>query len=144
MLVERPGEVVTREDLCRRLWPADTFADFDVGLTRAIKKLRYDEAIKEGRKAIELDPNHYNPPVGLGNIYVKMGKLPHAIAEHEKAVELSGLRGRLATSRSMRLSSGTPPDAAARLPVTLHAALPPRLTSSWPVAWLPRCNPEPP
>jgi DNA-binding winged helix-turn-helix (wHTH) protein len=40
MLLERPGEVVTREDLCRRLWPADTFVDFDVGLNTAIKKLR--------------------------------------------------------------------------------------------------------
>src|SRR5712692_6783741 len=40
MLLEHPGEVVTREDLRRRLWPADTFVDFDVGLNTAIKKLR--------------------------------------------------------------------------------------------------------
>ena len=29
MLLERPGEVVTREELRQRLWPADTFVDFD-------------------------------------------------------------------------------------------------------------------
>ena len=29
LLLERPGEVVTREDLRNRLWPADTFVDFD-------------------------------------------------------------------------------------------------------------------
>jgi TolB-like protein/Tfp pilus assembly protein PilF len=40
MLLEHPGEVVRREDLRRRLWPGDTFVDFDVGLNTAIKKLR--------------------------------------------------------------------------------------------------------
>jgi DNA-binding winged helix-turn-helix (wHTH) protein len=40
MLVERPGEVVTREDLRTRLWPADTFVDFDHGLNAAVKRLR--------------------------------------------------------------------------------------------------------
>ena len=40
MLVERPGEVVTREELRNRLWPADTFVDFDHGVNAAIKRLR--------------------------------------------------------------------------------------------------------
>src|SRR5579864_3510397 len=40
LLLERPGEVVTREELQARLWPADTFVDFDVGLNTAIKRLR--------------------------------------------------------------------------------------------------------
>ena len=40
MLLEHPGEVVTREQLRQKLWPADTFVDFDVGLNSAIKKLR--------------------------------------------------------------------------------------------------------
>ena len=39
-LLEHPGGVVSREDLHRRLWPADTFVDFDLGLNVAIKKLR--------------------------------------------------------------------------------------------------------
>ncbi|HUL34249.1 MAG TPA: winged helix-turn-helix domain-containing protein [Candidatus Eisenbacteria bacterium] len=39
-LLERPGEVVEREELRTRLWPADTFVDFDHGLNTAIKKLR--------------------------------------------------------------------------------------------------------
>lgn len=39
-LLEHPGEIVTREDLRRVLWPADTFVDFDVGLNSAIRKLR--------------------------------------------------------------------------------------------------------
>src|SRR5271170_2408552 len=40
MLVEHPGEVVTREELQRNLWPADTFVDFDHGLNKAINKIR--------------------------------------------------------------------------------------------------------
>ena len=40
MLLERPGEVVTREELRQRLWPADTFVDFDHSLNTAINKLR--------------------------------------------------------------------------------------------------------
>ena len=39
-LLERPGDVVTREELRHRLWPADTFVDFDTGLNSAVKKLR--------------------------------------------------------------------------------------------------------
>jgi len=39
-LLERPGDVVTREELRQKLWPADTFVDFDTGLNSAIKKLR--------------------------------------------------------------------------------------------------------
>jgi TolB-like protein/DNA-binding winged helix-turn-helix (wHTH) protein/Tfp pilus assembly protein PilF len=41
VLLERPGEVVTREELRQRLWPADTFVDFDLSLNSALKKLRY-------------------------------------------------------------------------------------------------------
>ena len=40
ILLERPGDVVTREELRQKLWPADTFVDFDTGLNSAIKKLR--------------------------------------------------------------------------------------------------------
>jgi DNA-binding winged helix-turn-helix (wHTH) protein len=40
LLLERPGEVVTREELQKRLWPADTFVDFDHSLNTAVKKLR--------------------------------------------------------------------------------------------------------
>ncbi len=40
MLLERPGETVTREELRKRLWPADTFVDFDHSLNSSIKKLR--------------------------------------------------------------------------------------------------------
>lgn len=40
MLLEKPGEVVTRQELRERLWASDTFVDFEHGLNSAIKKLR--------------------------------------------------------------------------------------------------------
>jgi len=40
LLVERPGELVTREELQAKLWPADTYVGFDEGLNTAIRKLR--------------------------------------------------------------------------------------------------------
>src|SRR2546425_1742153 len=40
MLLRCPGEVVTREELQQKIWPSDTFVDFDHGLYNAIKRLR--------------------------------------------------------------------------------------------------------
>lgn len=40
ILLERPGETVTRDEIQKRLWQADTFVDFEHGLNTAIKKLR--------------------------------------------------------------------------------------------------------
>jgi len=40
ILLENPGELVSREDLRQRLWPSDTFVDFDHSLNSAVKKLR--------------------------------------------------------------------------------------------------------
>ena len=39
-LVERPGEVVSREALCQRLWPDGTFVDFEHSLNAAVRRLR--------------------------------------------------------------------------------------------------------
>src|ERR1700730_6710536 len=40
MLLEQPGEVLTRDELRRRLWPDGTFVDFEHGLNAAVKRLR--------------------------------------------------------------------------------------------------------
>jgi DNA-binding winged helix-turn-helix (wHTH) protein len=44
-LLERPGDLITRAELARRLWPAGTFVDFDRSLNKAINKLR--EALQD-------------------------------------------------------------------------------------------------
>ncbi|HEV2247059.1 MAG TPA: tetratricopeptide repeat protein [Terriglobia bacterium] len=48
LLLARPGELVTREELRLKLWPADTFVDFEHGLNKAINKLR--EALGDNRE----------------------------------------------------------------------------------------------
>ena len=40
LLLERPGEMVTREEICHKLWKTDTFVDFDHSLGTAINKIR--------------------------------------------------------------------------------------------------------
>ena len=40
ILLEQPGEVITRDELRERLWPGDTFVDFDHGLNNAVMRLR--------------------------------------------------------------------------------------------------------
>ena len=41
MLLERPGDLVTRDDIRKQLWPDGTFVDFNEGIDTALKKLRY-------------------------------------------------------------------------------------------------------
>src|SRR5438132_1212066 len=52
VLLQRPGEVVTREELRNQNWPADTFVDFDNSLNTAINKLR--EALFDGTLRVGL------------------------------------------------------------------------------------------
>jgi len=40
LLVDRPGDIVTRDELQKALWSSDTFVDFDTGLSSAVRKLR--------------------------------------------------------------------------------------------------------
>ena len=40
VLLEQPGKVVTREELQRRIWPSDTFVDFDRGINFCINQIR--------------------------------------------------------------------------------------------------------
>ena len=48
-LLERPGELVTREELRDRLWGPDTFVDFEAGLNAAVRRLR--EALHDSADA---------------------------------------------------------------------------------------------
>ena len=48
LLLARPGELVTREELRKMLWPADTFVDFEHGLNKTINKLR--EALSDDKE----------------------------------------------------------------------------------------------
>lgn len=87
LLLEHPGEVVTREELRQKLWPADTFVDFDTGLNSAIKKLRdalsdsaeepcYIETLpRRGYRFIAQVENGALPTPGAGELHL-VSELP--------------------------------------------------------------------
>src|SRR5215472_9526016 len=61
-LLANAGTLVTREELQQKLWPADTFVDFDVGLNSVIRKIRQalgDDADRPpaGSSPLQLEPS---------------------------------------------------------------------------------------
>jgi len=86
MLLEHPGEVVTREELQQKLWSTDTFVDFEHGVNTAISKIR--EALgdsAESPRFVETLPRHgyrfIAPVVGAGSARPQEGRaLPYEFA----------------------------------------------------------------
>ena len=89
LLLERPGELVTREALQARLWPTDTYVGFDEGLNTAIRKLRVafgDSA--ENPRFIETVPRRgyrFVAPVGAVEKDVAASSQPRLNATTEAA-----------------------------------------------------------
>ena len=71
MLLERPTELVTREEMRQRLWGEDTFVDFDHGVNSAVNKLR--EALGDSAS----QPRHIETIAGKGYRYI----VPVTVAE---------------------------------------------------------------
>jgi TolB-like protein/DNA-binding winged helix-turn-helix (wHTH) protein len=75
-LLERPGEVVTREQLCRRLWPEGTFVDFEHSLNAAVRRLRLtlgDEA--EVPRFIETVHKRGYRFIALNDMFPRIGQI---------------------------------------------------------------------
>jgi len=76
VLLDRPGEVVTREELRRQIWPPDIFVDFDHSLKTAISKIR--EALGDSAdrpRYLETLPRRGYRFIGAVEAY----QLPHAL-----------------------------------------------------------------
>jgi Tol biopolymer transport system component/DNA-binding winged helix-turn-helix (wHTH) protein len=113
MLLERPGEVVTREDLQKKLWPGDTFVDFERGLNRAINKLR--EALGD-----DAESPHF------------IETLPRRGYRFLAPVETAGTRAEGAGARQLAI---VPPDRPRKLEDAVPAvAVPRRQVLPWVVA----------
>jgi len=86
LLLSRPGDVVTREELQAKLWSGNTFVDFEHGLNTAIKKLRQTLGDSAGEpRFIETVPR-----IGyrfVGPVNVSAPPLSHAIATPQPAAE---------------------------------------------------------
>jgi DNA-binding winged helix-turn-helix (wHTH) protein/Tol biopolymer transport system component len=97
MLLERPGELVTREEIRNRLWPGDTFVDFDHSLNNAVNRLR--EALGDSADSprfIETLPRRGYRFVGQtdGTGFVEIGESPSAQTEVKRTEPIHAIRSR--------------------------------------------------
>ena len=79
-LLERPGQLVTRDELRQALWSGDTFVDFDTSLNSAVKRLR--EALGDSAEAPAFIETH--PKLGyrfVAPVEVRTSGLPAASAQ---------------------------------------------------------------
>src|SRR5260370_2448511 len=87
MLLERPAEVVSREELRQKLWPADTFVDFDHGLNNTINRLR--EALSDSAE----EPRYIETLPRRGYRFISQVEskaIPDSLAAREKSQGPSG------------------------------------------------------
>src|SRR5438270_3183077 len=102
LLLARPGELITRDELRQKLWSADTFVDFDRNLNKAIHKLRaalgdsaesprFIETLhRRGYRFIAPIADHFDNSNGNSGT--------HALVEHGAAREGSAANHNAATS----------------------------------------------
>ena len=94
MFLERPGELVSREELHKALWPSDTFVDFEHGVNAAVNRLR--EALgdsADGPRIIETLPRRgyrfigtINPPPAESEIVPEIVSKVFRESEHSASV----------------------------------------------------------
>jgi Tol biopolymer transport system component/DNA-binding winged helix-turn-helix (wHTH) protein len=101
MLLERQGQIVTREELQKRLWPEDTFVDFDLSLNSAVKKLR--QALNDDSE----NPRFIETLYRRGYRFIA----PISTASRERPLPVVGKSGFLAVSAPV---SNQAPDAGNR------------------------------
>jgi len=113
ILAERPGEIVTREELRARLWPADTFVDFDHGVSSAVNRLRValcDEATSPryietvGRRGyrmmVPVAQIAAAPPSGAHALVAEIPRQPELLAVPETAAEPAPVASSPSTART--------------------------------------------
>jgi TolB-like protein/DNA-binding winged helix-turn-helix (wHTH) protein/Tfp pilus assembly protein PilF len=80
ILLEHPGELVTREEIQHRIWPADMFVDFEKGLNNAIRKLR--DALGDSAE----EPRFIETHSGRGYCFIGAVTATNGASQKEKAV----------------------------------------------------------
>jgi DNA-binding winged helix-turn-helix (wHTH) protein/Tol biopolymer transport system component len=104
LLLEKPGSVVTRDEIRARLWPADTFVDFDHSLHNAIARLR--EALNDSATAprfVETLPRRGYRFIGTVDNAPTNGQVPVPPAESGGSVSPSAIEGHKPLARAHRL-----------------------------------------
>src|ERR1700745_3609917 len=114
-LLEHPGEIVTREELQKKLWPADTFVDFDHGLNKVINKIR--EALSDSAES----PRYVETVARRGYRF---------LAEVRAADVAPAGSPEMPTQPYPAMESNDRPDLAGNRPTPTHH-LPPRAWKMW-------------
>ena len=85
LLLERAGEVITRDELCQELWPSETFVDFEHGLAAAVNKLRevIGDSAEKPRYIETLPKRGYR---FIGTIRSEPGQLLPAISKNDSSL----------------------------------------------------------
>jgi DNA-binding winged helix-turn-helix (wHTH) protein len=94
LLLEQPGELLTRKELQSRLWPADTFVDFEHGVNAAVQTLR--RALCDSHK----NPRYIETLPRRGYRFIATVERIHAHAAAKGPSAASDARGAAALSRS--------------------------------------------
>jgi len=97
MLLERPGELVTREELQKNLWPTDTFVDFEHSLNAAVKRLRaaLNDSADQPRYVETLARRGYRFIAPLNAADAETGVAPSIVAPTPAAAQTPSIvRGR--------------------------------------------------
>ena len=96
LLLEQPGELLTRKELQSRLWPADTFVDFEHGVNAAIQTLR--RALCDSHK----NPRFIETLPRRGYRFIGAVETAHAEATVKAASSVSASGGRVAAEAEPR------------------------------------------
>jgi DNA-binding winged helix-turn-helix (wHTH) protein len=115
LLLERAGEVVTREELQQQLWPSDTFVDFDHSLNTAINKVR--EALGDSASS----PRYVETLARRGYRFIAPVQVPVPDGEQIEAPSVSSVN-LVATREPSLTPSATSSDPSAS-PVAMHPEL---------------------
>ena len=102
ILLERPGEVVTREELRNRMWPNESFGDFDQAVNVAIAKLRaaLGDSADNPRYVETLPRRGYRFIADVAVIYPPPNKLDLTAEPNSSATALIPLPNHRSTSRT--------------------------------------------
>lgn len=127
LLLEDPGEIVTREEFRRRLWPSDVFVDFDHGLNKSVQKLRDALGDSAGSpRYIETIPRIGYRFIAIANEARESVEVPSGAGIFEPATVLDLLpAGRIARKRRARwilLVASVAPCAVAFLAMTFYGS----------------------
>jgi DNA-binding winged helix-turn-helix (wHTH) protein len=102
-LLERPGSIVGREELRQRLWPSDTFVDFDHGLNAAVRRLReaFGDSAETPRFVETIPRKGYRLVAPTEPVAAAVAPVPQAAPEPVQST-LSPTARRLLSRRSPR------------------------------------------